>query len=65
LELALHDATGAFRVRMAQSLLTLARRHTTIEHIPELWAKIKTGSAAQQWRAAADQLVQPWAAGGS
>jgi hypothetical protein len=86
LEVALDDATGTFRVRVAQALLVVTgdqrlaqaicdvllggphwadRADAAIEHIPELWAKIKTGSAAQQWRDAADQLVQPSAAGGS
>jgi|GEM_PF-2814274 len=62
---AVQDEEYLVRRHSAQSLLTLARRYTTIEHVPELWAKIKTGSAAQQWRDAADELVQPWAAGGS
>jgi hypothetical protein len=54
------DEEYLVRRHSAQSLLTLARRRSTVEHEPELWAKITTGSTPQDWRNAADELIEPW-----
>jgi phytoene dehydrogenase-like protein len=45
----------------AQSLLTLAHRHTTIEHEPALWAMIGSKASPRDWQQAADELTKPWA----
>lgn len=53
----------------AQTLLTLAGRHTTIEKVPELWAMIGAGNSPQggggrddrlAWQRAATELARPW-----
>jgi hypothetical protein len=54
------DEQYLVRRHSAQTLLTLAGRHTTIEKVPDLWAKIRGGSDPRAWRQAAIELAQPW-----
>jgi len=48
------------RRHSAQTLLTLAGRHTTIEKAPDLWAKIRKDSDLAARRHAAAELAMPW-----
>jgi hypothetical protein len=47
------------RRHSAQTLLTLAARHTTIEKEPNLWAEIRD-SDPRAWRRAGTELARPW-----
>lgn len=47
------------RRHSAQTLLTLAGRHTTIEKVPDLWAKIRSDIDPRAWRRAGTELVRP------
>jgi hypothetical protein len=49
------------RRHSAQTLLVLARRHTTVEKVPDLWAKIRDGSDPATRHQAAVELTRPWA----
>ena len=62
------------RRNSAQTLLTLAGRHTTIEKVPHLWAMIRRGGSGRAsdlwgmmirrdrraWQRAATELARPW-----
>lgn len=54
------DREYLVRRHSAQSLLTLAGRHTTIEKLPDTCAKIRSGSAPRARRKAASELTKPW-----
>lgn len=54
------DEQYLVRRHSAQTLLTLASRHTTIEKVPDLWAKIRDDADPQAWRQAATELIRPW-----
>ncbi len=53
------DLEYLVRRHSAQTLLTLAGKHTRIEKDPDLWADIKD-SSPRAWRKAAAELARPW-----
>lgn len=54
------DKEYLVRRHSAQTLLTLAGRHTTIEKVPDLWARIRKDREPAAWRHAAAELAMPW-----
>lgn len=50
------DEEYLVRRHSAQTMLTLAGRHTTIEEVPDLWNLIKSDHSKRSWRKAANRL---------